>query len=328
MSVKVIGLIVAAIVVVVAVPVVLIYAGVVPNPLIRLALNPPEHSARFYPEDSPAYIWVSLYPDGGQREQMMEIWDLFNEYDAVADLVDEIEEEMGQEGEFGFEEDIRPWIGADASIGFFKPARDSEVVSLFTIAVRDSGAARDFFERWTKYMNDEEGGDFEYSREDGNHIWQDEYDEAHILADDMVLVLDAEGANLEQALEVVLELVNGDEDRTLAQQEQFQAAREALRDRRFASVYLNIEELADYDDYLGDLGGVSETAEFSGFPDWGALSVQFVDRGLALDIAIPNEESYGASLPNLDDPGSWSLTGPRGCWQRPLTPTWTTGGNN
>ena len=303
MSVKVIGLIVAAIVVVVSVPVVLIYAGVVPNPLIRLALNPPEHSARYYPDDTLAYIWVSLYPEDGQREQMLEMWDRFNEYDAVADLVDEIEEEMGQEGEFRFEEDIRPWIGADASIGFFQPARDSDVVSLFTISVRDSGAARDFFDDWTDYMNDEEGSDFEYSREDGNHVWQDEYDEAHILADDVVLVLDAGGSDWERAFDLALDLANGDEDRTLAEQEEFQAAQEALRDRRFASVYVNFEELADYDEYSGDLDGMSETVEISGFPDWGALSVQFVDRGIALDVAVPNEESWGAGLPNLDDPG-------------------------
>ena len=303
MSMKFLGIVAACIGVIVAVSAALMYSGILPNPFIRLALNPPEHSARYYPRSTVTYIWVSLYPQDGQREQMMEMWDRFNEYDAVADSIEEFEEDAGQEGEFTFEEDIRPWIGADASIGFFEPSRGSEMATLFTISVRDKGAARDFFDEWADYMNDEEGSGFEYSRVDGNHIWQDESDVVRILADNMVLLLDAEGGDLEQALEVVLELIEGEEDRNLAQQEQFQDARAALRDRRFASVFVNFEELADTDAYLGDLGGLAETAEISGFPDWGALSVQFIDRGLALDIAVPNEESYGSGLPDLEYPG-------------------------
>ena len=43
-----------------------IYFGFIPN----LFLKPPEHSARYYPQDTLAYAWVTLYPGGNQRGQM------------------------------------------------------------------------------------------------------------------------------------------------------------------------------------------------------------------------------------------------------------------
>lgn len=302
MNLKIVGLALVAIVAVIVVLVVLVFAGILPNPLLRLVLNAPEHSARYYPRDTLFYSWVTLYPEDGQREQMMELWDRFNEFDAVADQIEEWREDSAEEGIFDFEEDVMPWIGADASAGVFELARGGDPVGLFTVAVRNSGSARDFLNDWTEYRNEEEGEDFEYARIDGNHVWFDEYGTALILADDMLLIV--AGNVVEESLAEVLELVGGDEDRTLAEEESFQAARAALSDRRFASTYLNLDDLADFseDYYWYELRDMAELADTVDLPEWVALSAQFIDRGIVLDVALPNENSYAVGLPNLNNP--------------------------
>ena len=58
------GGIASAVIIVLALGVVAgIYFGFLPNPLLKV----PEHSARYYPQDTLAYAWVTLYPGGGQR---------------------------------------------------------------------------------------------------------------------------------------------------------------------------------------------------------------------------------------------------------------------
>ena len=302
MNFKILGLAAAAVVLVIVVLVALVLAGILPNPLLRLALNAPEHSARFYPADTVAYSWVTLYPEDGQRDQMMELWDRFNEFEAVTDLIEEWRQESEEEGIYSFEEDIMPWLGADASAGAFEIGQGGQFMALFTVAVRNSGRARDFLDEWTQYRNEEWGEDYEYARINGNHVWADEYDGAFILADDMLLIV--AGDALEETLEQVLERAAGDRDRTLATEENFQAARAALPDRRFASAYVNLEDLADFADgyYLYEVRDIAEAADVAGLPEWVAFSAQFIDRGVALEVLLPNEDSYGAGLPNLDNP--------------------------
>ena len=302
LNLQIIGLAVAAIVVVIVIAVVLMFAGILPNPFLRLVLNDPEHSARYYPRDTLAYSWVTLYPEDGQRDQMMELWDRFNEFHAVTDQIEEWQEESEEEGIFDFEEDIMPWIGADASAGLFEMGQGNGLIGLFTVAVRNSGGARDFLDDWTEYRQEEMREDFEYARIDGIHIWLDEYGGAFILADDILLIV----ANdvTERAVEEVLELVRGEQDRNLAETENFRAAREALPDRRFASAYVNLDDLADLADdyYLDEWSEVAEVADSADLLEWAAFSAQFIDRGIAVDLILPNEDSYAAGLPNLDNP--------------------------
>lgn len=94
MNLKIIGAAVATIVVVIGALVALIFTGIIPNPIIGLFLDEPEHSAQYYPGDTLAYGWLTLYPEGGQRDQMLDLWDRFNELPWVEDQVEELLEEF------------------------------------------------------------------------------------------------------------------------------------------------------------------------------------------------------------------------------------------
>ena len=309
MKLKIIRLSLAALVVIVVTVSALIFIGTLPNPLIRLALNDPEHSARYYPKNTKAYGWVTFYPEDGQREQMMEMWERFNEFQAIEDVIERLKEEAAEEGIEEFEQEILPWIGADASLGNFHlgddNGSDNGEALLFTIAVRDSGKAKDYLDDWSDSQNEDEGTNYDYDRIDGYHTWVDEGEQSVVLANGMIFYLT--GGNQELALKQLMVLVAGKEDWTLESNELFQAARDSLPERRFASVFVNIEESKApqgmfplYEPYFGGL----EEAPFNpDIPAWAAVSAQFIDRGIVLDAVVPNEEGYASSLPNLDKPG-------------------------
>ena len=66
---------VAATIIVIGALAVLVLTGIIPNPILGLFLDDPEDSAQYYPRDTLAYGWATLYPEGGQREQMLDLWD-------------------------------------------------------------------------------------------------------------------------------------------------------------------------------------------------------------------------------------------------------------
>ena len=303
MNLKIIGAAVATIVVVIGALVALIFTGIIPNPIIGLFLDEPEHSAQYYPGDTLAYGWLTLYPEGGQRDQMLDLWDRFNELPWVEDQVEELLEEFERSSGLTVEDDVMPWIGPEISVGLLEEG--GKPVGVMTISVRDSGAAKVFLEDWIDYLEDEEGLDFDSDEEDGVLIWIDEIDGlAFALADKVLLTVASEEP--EEQLDDLLELVAGEEDRTLAAEEAFQAARAQLSGRRFASVFLNVEDSIDAlesSSLLGsDFDEVRSAAEAADIPDWVAVSAQWIDRGIVVEALAPNTEAYAQNVADLDDP--------------------------
>lgn len=196
-----------------------------------------------------------------------------------------------------------PWIGPEISVGLLEEG--GKPVGVMTISVRDSGAAKVFLEDWIDYLEDEEGLDFDSDEEDGVLIWIDEIDGlAFALADKVLLTVASEEP--EEQLDDLLELVAGEEDRTLAAEEAFQAARAQLSGRRFASVFLNVEDSIDAlesSSLLGsDFDEVRSAAEAADIPDWVAVSAQWIDRGIVVEALAPNTEAYAQNVADLDDP--------------------------
>ena len=304
MNLKMVLAAVAAVVVVIVTVIILMFSGILPNPFLGLFLNPPEHSARYYPRDTLAYSWLTLYPEGGQREQMVELWDRFNEFQVVSDEIEDLREEFEENSGLTVEDDLMPWIGPDASIGVFE-MDDEDLVTLLTFGVRNTGDARDFLEEYLEYLEDEDKNDFEYDEVDGMDVWVDENDGLGLaLADDTLLMVSSD-SGLETALEDILDLVSGKEDRSLAEEEVFQAARALLPDRRFTSVFVNIEEIAGLAAdhyYSSEFQSFADAAGTPNFPQWAAASAQFIERGVAVGVVAPNADSYAQELPNLDDP--------------------------
>ena len=275
----------------------------IPGPILAFlaGAKPPEYSARYYPPDTLAYGWVTLAPSGGQFENMRNLWERFNEFRDFRRLVDDWQDNFEDETGIDFQTDVEPWIGPDASIAFidFNFRREEPIVAA-TIGVRDEDAARDFLDKWLEYMEDSEGADFDRDSYKGFDIWADESEyQVYGLSKDVLLF-----STTEDGLEEVIDGVAGDVDRSLADNENFQAAREALPSRRFASVYVDYQEGVELvEDFYPDEFGTTGLAEFGEQePEWIAGSAGWSERAISIETVMPLGIDYPLQVANLDDP--------------------------
>ena len=257
----------------------------------------PENTAQYVPEDAVVYFWFTLDPGDGQRDQMMDLWSRFNEMSAFEDVIDEMIDETESDSGFNIEDDVLPWVGPELSFAIldFRSSRDPESVAV--LGVRDHQAAADFMEDRVDYWEEEEGADFDTDSTDDFEIWVDEDEPLALALSRNWLVI----ANDEDAMEDVLDLMTGEEDESLAQAETFQAARAAMTGRRFASLYVDLEEAIDGISGIGILPGISAAGAL-GAPEWAAVSAQWVDRGLVVETVAPNESDSDGEPEQLDHP--------------------------
>ncbi len=298
MTIIVAVIIVALVVVVVATVGAAIYFG-----LAISSTTEPEASAEYYPPNVLAYSWMTLNPGNGQRDHMLDMFRRFEEMSGFEDATDDAMDELESETGINFEDDVMTWIGFDMSAALMDFDIDDETVEFgATIAVRDGQAAGDFLDDWLDYMEESSDADFDRDSEGDFTIWEDESAyQVYALSDDLLVF-----ATTRSALDDMLERVVGDSNRTLAADERFQQARAAMPDRRFASMYLDVEEVTDaVADSLGYFTGFSATdpldvcpALSTGTPDWIAGSAGWVARGVVLDLISP---SMG---------GGWQLDAP------------------
>ncbi len=267
--------------------------------------KPPEHSARYYPTDTLAYTWFTLYPSDGQRREAEEIWGRLDERRAFRDLIKDVEDLVEDETGFDIEDDLLTWIGAEISaavMGFGVDGRDVDAV--ITIDVRDSEAAADFLSDWRDFMEDMDGADYDRDTINDYDVWLDENsDLVHALTPDLMIF-----ATDERSMEDVLDRVAGRSSRTLASNEQFIEARAALPGRRFTSVYVDYRGLTDaLDSGIGggflDLNALEDSCNqaLADAPDWVMASGAWVDRGLVVDFVSPTVNTLWPPSPNAGD---------------------------
>lgn len=306
MLIKIIGGIVAVVVIAVVVAGVAMWRGwlPVPGPLLALLVGAeePEYSARFYPPDTLAYAWFTLTPGGGQFDEMRDIWGRFNELIAFRDLVDDALVEFEDETDIDFETEIMPWLGPEISVGLLDFQGDiDEPVIVGMAGVRDQETADDFLDKWLEYMEDKENADFDADSYRGIDIVVDENGgQAYALTEDYLVF-----ATSESALELVIERITGDKDGSLADNENFIAARAALPERRFASGYLDYEQAADlWDDFSGDTFGMAGANPFTigQEPEWLASSAAWVERGIVIEVTAPLGIDAPLVIADLPDP--------------------------
>ena len=305
---KIIGVFLGVLIVAVIALAALAYFRVVPIPGPLLALlagsRPPEHSARYYPPDTLVYAWVTLAPSGGQFDDMMDIWERFNGFPAFEDLMTEIKEEFASETGIDFDDDVAPWIGSDASAGLIDYDRREDIPSIAaTVGVRDHNAAAGFMEQWLDHMESNEGADFQRSSRGDFDIWIDEdVHQAYALSDDLLVF-----ATSADVLEDVIDLVERDGDRSLASDGDFQAAREALPEQRFASVYVDahgaIELAGSFAEgafVAAPIFGVGDLGDR--VPDWVAVAGAWVERGMTLEMVVPSVTETKLEIEEIEDP--------------------------
>lgn len=258
----------------------------------------PERSARYYPEDTLAYAWLTLNPSADQRRQMTDIWDRLNEIPNVRDVIEEWQELLDDETGIDFDRHIAPWIGPAFSMAIMdvddpSQAEDlSAVDAAATLGVRDESVAAIFLDKWLDYLRDENGADFDKDLHGDFDVWIDESGNgngAYALSPDLMVF-----ATNEDAMEDVLDRIAGDSERTLASRENFNTARAALPDRRFASIYIDLELAAELSEETDGWGGFD--AGIFATPAWAAGSAGWLDRGIAFDAVSPADPS------NLDIP--------------------------
>ncbi len=302
MRVKVIGATLAVIVLVVVGVGVAIYTDILPVPW---GSAPPEHSARYYPDDVLAYTWLTLDPSMGQHEEMMDIWERFNEIRYFRDMVEDLEDGLDDETGLDLEDDVLPWVGAEISAAILDIDIDGEEVEIaVTIDVRDADAAAAFLDDWLKYLEDEHDADFDMVSINDYDVWVDEDSgQAYALTTDLLVFSITEGA-----MEDVLDRVAGEKSRTLASDEDFMEARASLPDRRFASFYVNYQRMYDviggdlygYEWLPGPMGGPCIGQGF-GTPDWITASAAWVDRGLVFNMVSPTVNGLWPDSPDVAD---------------------------
>ena len=280
-----------------------VYYGLIPIPWLT---KPPEHSARYYPPDTLAYTWLTLYPSADQRRDAEEIWGHLDERRAFRDLVRDVEDFVEDETGFDIEDDILTWIGAEVSAAVldFDIIDDGQVDAAITIDVRDSEAAADFLSDWRDFMEDYSGANYDKDTINDYDVWLDEEsDIMHALTPDLVVFATNEGT-----MEDVLDRVAGKNSRTLASNEQFIEARAALPGRRFTSGYVDYRGLTDaldssIDGNIFNLDTLEDSCNqaLASAPDWLAVSAGWVDRGLVVDMVSPTVNTLWPSSPNVAD---------------------------
>ena len=305
LAIKILGAIVAVVLVAVVGAALGMYFRLVPIPGPILALlvgaQPPEYSARYYPPDTLAYAWVTLAPGQGQIDDMQDIWTRFNEFRDFRRLVDDAREDFEDETGVDIETDVEPWIGPDASIAFidFNFRREEPIIAA-TIRVRDGGAARDFLDQWLDYMEDSEGADFDRDSYKGFDTWSDENAYQVYALSEKLLVF----ATTDNGIEEVIDGIAGDVDRSLADSEKFQAAREALPERRFASFYVDYVEGIDLleDFYPDEFGTISAETFGEQEPEWVAGSAGWSERAVIIETVLPLGIDHPLEFADLAEP--------------------------
>ena len=299
MVLKLVGSIIGVLVIAVIAVGALAYFGIISIPYISgLGGSKPENTAQYFPDDVLAYSWFTLNPGDGQRAEMLDIWNRFDELDGFHDAVQDVLDELREETDIDFEEDVLPWIGPDMSAALLD-VRSDNPSAVAIVGVRDAEAAADFMDLLIGYAEDE-GSDFIDDSEGDFDIWLEENDDGAFALSNNWLVV----ATDEDALFDTLDMISGNGGDSLADNPNFQEAQAALPDRRFASVYADYESIWDELGQTLRMGLMPSGVDTFGLetPEWVAMSFQWVDRGLVVDVVSPTTTDFGLEIADLDDP--------------------------
>ncbi len=290
MSVKVIAGVAGAVILIVA----LVAAALFYFRYSLIPTSEPENTASYYPSDTLIYAWFTLTPGDGQLKDMVNIWKSYEDFGILENFQDDLFEDFEVATKIDVEDGIVPWIGADMSVALLDidvPEDESHIVA--TIGVRDSEAADSFMDKWLDYFESEGGSEFDSDTEGDFDIWEDD-NEIYALSDDLLMF-----ATDRNALDDVLERIADDSKDTLADSEDFREARNALASRRFASMYISIEEIMDRLDDVQELDGIRELVDLR----WTASSLGWVDKGVVMESVTPaSSESVWPAAPEMSDP--------------------------
>ena len=277
------------------------FAGYIwlPGLMLTMATDAPEHSAKYYPRDTVVYGWVTLAPRHGQTDEARAIWDQLEEHRAFRQLTDDLRDEFQEKFGADFERDMKDWIGPELSYGVIDPPRGEDwgyEPMAATLGVRDREAAEDFLKDWTDHLEETSWPDFKRETYKGFQVWADQDREQMYLAlSDDVLVLTFDQGNMED----IIDRIEGDAHRSLADSQHFQEARASFPKHRFASVYVDATAMLDH---FGDADETAFLPDDDYIPGWVAASAGMFDRALVTQINVPEGYKGPLEVPDLQVP--------------------------
>ena len=200
----------------------------------------PENSAKYFPEDTVVYSWATLSPGIGQGAQMRELWNRLEELPGFEEAAEGLLQDAEAETGIDFETQVLPWIGPDVSVGMLDlDALDQVPELVVLVGVRDHSAASAFVRDLSEYAH-QNGMSLERAGGIGEfEVWSERDAGLELALSSDWLV----AASSETALNDVVGLIANQEQRSLADSDDFQEARSAMRDERAMSAYVDLEAL-------------------------------------------------------------------------------------
>ena len=244
--------------------------------------RPGETTARFIPSNALAYAFINLRPGVQQLRHGREVISTL-QTDALVERRDELLDELEDETGIHLLDDVTPWLGESVSFALLD-VEDDEIGWVAMAHVNDRDSALDFAEDLVSYLEDELGTEFDDDGYRGADLWlADDETLGFALTDEYFLA-----ANGEDTLKDVIRDIESPPDRPLLADERFTAARESLPSQRVMFMFVRSEWIWDLlRDEIGPFDDEDETIlrVESSTPEYMAMSVSFIERGLRADFA-------------------------------------------
>ena len=270
--------------------------------LLRELSRPGEATAEYIPSDALVYGSINLRPGAGQINNARLVGDLLRSDDFMDeedDLLDDVEDETGIHPL----DDVTSWLGTDVTFALLDLDEDEDLIEwTLMVQISDRDEANDFVEKLRAYLEDDLYTEFDEDEIGAADVWiADDEDVAIALTDEYLLI-----AESEDTIEDMLDNLDSPPTRSLAEDEQFIAAREALPEGRVMFVYAQVEdyleEFQDIVDPWDDAASVWNWAE-SNTPEYVAASLSFIDKGVRFDV-VSEAASRSLSLDSESELGS------------------------
>ena len=249
----------------------------------------PDHSARFYPKDTFAYVSIDARPTFGNICELMKLRDGFGDADLLKDFFDDLLGGVSEDSGIELEQ-VSPWIDFRHSAGF----TDNGAIGI--IGVRNRDRAAEFVPVLIEQGLRADVSDFTSSSADGVDRWVpigDSDRPALALTNDWLVISAGE-----QGLLDALSRMSGGGGTSLLDNPHFIAASAVMPDGHFVSAYLNVEDPA-----VNTFGLMDGISGLFGEASWVAGSAAWIDDGIVVELVMPRGRDHGFDVPVLVDPG-------------------------
>ena len=248
---------------------------------LRGLSRPGEATAQFVPASVDGYISFNLRPGVSQLRRAQKVLDQWQTDDVIdwrEDLLDELEDET----DIHFLDDITPWIGTDVSL-VLMDANPDQPEWVFMAQISDRDAAEDFMDDLVSYLEEELYAEFDRDRGSDLDLWVVDDEEVALgLSDDYLFIGDSE-----ETIEDMVDNLRSPPSKPLAEDEAFKEAREALPSDRVMFAFLPTDDIIgaieENIDPYGDKEELFRQVERN-TPEYVAVSASFVDGGIRLDV--------------------------------------------